>query len=70
MIPPVGESPGVERHEVDRERGERTWSVEMDAEGEEFEPLGYGRVWTRSRMRALDCGAPGAVFASWKRYAT
>lgn len=42
----------------------------MDAEKEDFELLDMKRVWTRSRMRALDCGASEAVFASWKRDAT
>ena len=41
----------------------------MDAEREDFELLDIERVWTRSRIRTLDCGALGAVFASWKRYA-
>jgi hypothetical protein len=44
----VGESPGVERRDVDCARGVReeelvTRSVDVEAEREELEPLGYGK---------------------------
>jgi hypothetical protein len=43
----VGESPGVERRDVDCARGVReelvARSVDVDAEGEELDPLGYGK---------------------------
>ena len=48
--------------------------VEMDAERREFEPLGYGEGKDLERDAWVgllaETGRQGAVFASWKRYAT
>ena len=79
VVPPVEESPGVERRELDCGRGAReelvARGVEVDAERELLDPLRYGEdrdserdAWVR--LLAENGGNQGTVVASRKGYAT